>query len=489
MRLRFGLVALLTWTGVAWAAPSDLAQQQAQAKQQQTELRNQIKALQTEIQNQESARRDAANALQASESAISDINAKLADLGKQTTVVQRELDVLKRQTTQEQSQLSQRQDELGDQLRAQYASGLSPWTALLSGDDPRTIGRDMAYLGYISAAQAQAVLQVRQGIARLADLRKKTQAHETELLDLAASSNQQKQALQEQQAERQVVLQRIEAQLKQQRGQAGRLAQNDQRLGELISGLEATMARLAEEARIAEQKRRAEAARKAEQARLAAIARQRALDEQREQARQAELTARAAQERARRERDTQEAEQARLQVEQARAQAKAAEDAQIEEQRQQRLAAQQAAADRARLDQQGRERAASAAGLSKGRPHPVRGSDVLGRFGAQRPDGGVWRGVVLRSPEGTPVHVISGGKVAYSNWLSGFGNIIIVDHGAGYLSVYAHNQSLLKQVGDTVAAGDTIATVGATGGQVEPGLYFEIRHNGVPVNPLLWLTP
>jgi septal ring factor EnvC (AmiA/AmiB activator) len=77
--------------------------------------------------------------------------------------------------------------------------------------------------------------------------------------------------------------------------------------------------------------------------------------------------------------------------------------------------------------------------------------------------------------------------VVYSNWLNGFGNIIIMDHGAKYLSVYAYNQALLKQVGETVAAGDAIATVGATGGQVESGLYFEIRHHGTPVNPLLWL--
>ena len=80
------------------------------------------------------------------------------------------------------------------------------------------------------------------------------------------------------------------------------------------------------------------------------------------------------------------------------------------------------------------------------------------------------------------------GRVVYANWLNGFGNIIIVDHGDKYLSVYAYNQSLLKKVGDVLHAGDIIARVGATGGQVEPGLYLEIRHNGLPVNPLLWLT-
>lgn len=481
MRLALGTAVLLVCSGLAWGAEPGLAQQQAQAKKQQAQLRSQIADLQKDIESQESSRRDAANALKASESAISDINARLADLQAQTATARQGLEALSRETTQEQQHLGQRQVELGNQLRAQYASGLSPWTALLSGDDPRTIGRDLAYLGYVSQAQADAVRDVRESIERLNALRAKAQAHEQELSTLAQETTQQKQDLQAQQAERKKVLVRIEDQLQQQRGQAGRLAANEKRLGDLISGLEAALAKQAEEARIAEEKRKAEAARKAEEARLAAIERQRVLAQQREQARAAEEAALAAQERARREQSAKEAEQARLQVERARAQARAAEQAQATEQAEQR------AADKARADA---ARAApkphSGSGLTKGLAYPVRGQ-VLGRFGAQRPDGGVWRGVVLRSPEGTPVRVISDGRVAYSGWLAGFGNLIIVDHGSAYLSVYANNQSLLKQVGDSVATGDTIATVGSTGGQVDSGLYFEIRHNGTPVNPLLWL--
>lgn len=125
-------------------------------------------------------------------------------------------------------------------------------------------------------------------------------------------------------------------------------------------------------------------------------------------------------------------------------------------------------------------------GLSKGLRYPVKG-EVQGRFGMERPEGGVWRGIVLRAQEGVRVSAVAPGRVVYAGWLGGFGNLMIVDHGAKYLSVYAYNQSLLKQVGDAVSAGEAIATVGATGGQVEPGLYFEIRHEGKPVNPLLWL--
>src|SRR3546814_20712868 len=117
-------------------------------------------------------------------------------------------------------------------------------------------------------------------------------------------------------------------------------------------------------------------------------------------------------------------------------------------------------------------------------PYPVQ-CQVQSRFGAERPEGGLWRGIVLRSPEGAAVHAIAAGRVVYANWLSGFGNIMIVDHGAKYLSVYAYNQSLLKRVVDIVGAGDTVDTVGATGGQVESGLYFKISHQRAPMHPLL----
>lgn len=129
----------------------------------------------------------------------------------------------------------------------------------------------------------------------------------------------------------------------------------------------------------------------------------------------------------------------------------------------------------------------SGKGLSRGMRPPVPG-EVQGRFGVGRPEGGTWRGIVLRAAEGTPVQAVASGSVVYANWLRGFGNIIIVDHGNQYLSVYAYNQSLSKQVGDKVDRGETIAAVGATGGQVESGLYFEIRHQGAPVDPAQWLA-
>ena len=118
---------------------------------------------------------------------------------------------------------------------------------------------------------------------------------------------------------------------------------------------------------------------------------------------------------------------------------------------------------------------------------PVQGR-VSARFGQRRLRSGrlKWQGVLLSAQEGTAVRSIHHGRVAFADWLRGFGLLIIIDHGGGYMSLYAHNQSLYKSVGEWVSAGEVIATVGSSGGRKRPGLYFEIRHNGKPVDPLRW---
>jgi murein hydrolase activator len=118
---------------------------------------------------------------------------------------------------------------------------------------------------------------------------------------------------------------------------------------------------------------------------------------------------------------------------------------------------------------------------------PVAG-ELMNRFGAPREDGGLsWKGLFIRAAQGSAVKVIAAGQVVFSEWLRGFGNIVIVDHGEGYMSLYSNNESLYKQVGERVQPGDAIASVGNSGGQPEPGLYFEMRHQSRPVNPLLWM--
>ncbi|RYF51888.1 MAG: peptidase [Comamonadaceae bacterium] len=478
MRLSPLVIALLLAAGgfVPPAHAADLSAQQSAAEEQQEALRQRIESLQKEIDKRESDRQEAADALRVSETAISRLNRRLTELSTERAQVQGQLNTLHQGIREQEGVLAKRREELAVQLRAQYASGLSPWTALLSGDDAQELGRNLGYLDYISQARARTVSALQADIDRLAQLQAQADNRSTELARVAAEIETRKGELVGQQKERATVLARLEGQIAAQRSEATRLGRDDQRLSRLLDGLEVA---------IVEQAKRAEEARReaAEQARLRAeeIRRKaqaaREADEKRRSAESARL-AQQAQDAAR------EAAQAREQAEAAIAKSRAEPRGGLIEARGP-LIASEARGSLARSAPT--PEATGGGGLSRGLTPPVQG-EVQGRFGVGRPDGGTWRGIVLRAAEGTPVHVVAPGTVVYSQWLRGFGNLIIVDHGAQFMTVYGYNQSLQKQVGDKVKAGETIAAVGATGGQVESGLYFEIRHQGAPVDPAQWLA-
>jgi septal ring factor EnvC (AmiA/AmiB activator) len=120
---------------------------------------------------------------------------------------------------------------------------------------------------------------------------------------------------------------------------------------------------------------------------------------------------------------------------------------------------------------------------------PVRG-ELMNRYGGAREEsGGTWKGLFIRAITGEMVHAIADGRVVYADWLRGFGNLLILDHGAGFMSLYAYNEGLLRKVGETVRGGDPVAQVGASGGDPESGLYFELRRNGTPFDPMKWVAP
>lgn len=119
-------------------------------------------------------------------------------------------------------------------------------------------------------------------------------------------------------------------------------------------------------------------------------------------------------------------------------------------------------------------------------PWPVTG-ELAAEFGDQRRSGGDWRGVLVRSDMGTPVEAVAHGRVVFADWLRGLGLLVIIEHGDGHMTLYGHNQSLYKDVGDWVEAGDVIARVGDSGGRDRAGLYFELRVAGQPEDPLRWL--
>ena len=443
MRLAFWrwclAVALSAILGAPLAAPEaeDLANRRSAVERQRADLRARIQTLQKELDAREAVRKEAADALKVSEVAISQTTRRLNELSTQLKKARTELEALKTQIQRQQGILVQRREELADQLRRQYASGLSPWAALLSGDDPQELSRNLSYLDYISQARAKTVTELKIEIERLAQLEARLDVRQKEVAQLVEETTQQRSVLESQQKERSTVLARIEGQIQAQRSEAVRLGQDDQRLSGLIDSLGGHI----QEAKKAEEVRRAEQAKLAEQAK------------REEQAKQTEL-------------------------------ARRAEEQQIERAR--RIAQEQERKESARAS----EAAAtpqSGEGLKRGLRWPLRGT-MMARFGTDRPEGGIWRGVLIKAPDGTPVHAVGGGTVVYSNWLRGFGNLLIVDHGEQYLSVYAYNQSLLKQVGDSVRAGDPLALAGSTGGQVDSALYFEIRHRGAAVDPLAFLS-
>jgi len=119
-------------------------------------------------------------------------------------------------------------------------------------------------------------------------------------------------------------------------------------------------------------------------------------------------------------------------------------------------------------------------------PLPVRG-ELVGRFGSPRQDSGApWHGLFIRTAAGQEVHTIADGRVVFADWLRGFGNLIIIDHGKGYMSLYGNNESLFKHAGENVRNGDVIASTGNSGGNPESGLYFELRFQSRPFDPLTW---
>ncbi|MVW79328.1 murein hydrolase activator EnvC family protein [Bordetella sp. 02P26C-1] len=533
------------------AAPSDLAIRQSEAERQQAALRDRIDALHKSLEDREAARSEAVDSLKASELSISRINRRLRELQAEQDRAEDDLLSLEKQIQSQQQALQQRRSELSDQLRTQYASGLSPWTALLSGDDPQQLGRNLGYLGYVSRARAEAVQSLRADLERLASLQQRAESRRADLARTVEETSKQKTELVKQQSEHATLVAELEGQIAAQRAEARKLGRDDSRLSTLIVDLEKAIAEQAAAAKRAEEARlRAEAVRRAEQARLAeearikaeaerqaAAARAAAAAKAQAEAERAALAAKTEQARAAAQAEREKAERAaalaREQVEAAREQERQARargnvalgdfgdlrpvssgevrtaptpaPAATSSASSTRTSPSRATAadDDARSETSAGDTEAerrpppvarsappppvTGGGLRHGMTPPVRGA-VQGRFGVDRPDGGVWRGIVLRTSAGTPVKAVAPGTVVYANWLRGFGNLIIIDHGKQYMTVYAYNQSLLKQVGDSIAAGDTIATVGSTGGQVESGLYFEIRYRGTPVDPTQWLA-
>ncbi|RRN53751.1 peptidase M23 [Pseudoxanthomonas sp. SGNA-20] len=157
-------------------------------------------------------------------------------------------------------------------------------------------------------------------------------------------------------------------------------------------------------------------------------------------------------------------------------------------------AAEQRAREQARQSAQRGEAAKPRGPVAAAAPPPKVGGlgwpasgDLLARFGGKLPDGRTSNGVLIGAAAGAPVTAVADGTVVFSEWMTGYGLILIIDHGNGYMSLYAHNDTLLRDVGARVRKGEQVARVGSSGGHGRPALYFELRRDGKPVDPSAWL--
>lgn len=425
-RLLLACVLLLACAvGDVHAQRAASAPEVAEKRADLDELRNRIESLRKELSSSEGSRADAADRLRESERQISRLQRKLHELGQQRGQLQNQLQALEAQSAALGATLNQQQQQLEKLLYRQYLRGNpDSLQLLLNGDDPNQLARDLHYLSAIATARAEMMGEIRNTIRQKERLAASTRERTTEL---AAVENEQKQnhaELEKQRQERKALHAEISDKVRAQRREIGALQRDEKRMTQLVERLSRILAQQAAKAAEDERRRR--------QAAEAARRPQTASPGTREPA--------------------------------PPAQASGAEN---------------------RYEPVAND--GSFAKLRGTLRLPVRGT-VIGRFGAPRDGGGQWRGLFIRTDTGSPVKAVANGRVVFSEWMRGFGNLLIVDHGDAYLSIYGNNDSLLKQVGQAVKGGETIATVGNTGGNPESGLYFEIRHKGQPIDPMRWAS-
>lgn len=445
------LVSLMLGTGLSSAKPGNerkvaaavAAPEIAEKQADLGELRNRIEGLRKELTTNEENKADAGDRLRESERKISGLQRELHELNEQRSQLQRKLKNLEQQSQELGATLGQQQAQLEKLLYKQYLRGTPDSLQLiLNGDDPNQMARDLHYLSAIALTRAELMGEINATLDRKKALAADAKERASELAEIEAEQQKRHAELQKQREERKTLYAQISSKVNAQRKEIGNLQQNEKRLTNLIDRLSKILA--AQAAQAAKAAKAAEVARAAEAARAAAKAQR---EKQRPNTGEDKELARS----------TPNVEPSRPRP------------VEIENRYE------PMASDGSFARQRGNLRL------------PVRGA-VSGRFGSPRDGGGTWRGLFIRAGSGSDVKAIANGRVVFADWMRGFGNLLIVDHGDAYLSIYGNNDSLLKQVGQSVKGGETVATVGNSGGNPESGLYFELRHQGQPIDPMKWAS-
>lgn len=428
---------------------TERSRQKQVAEQERADLRQKLSNLKEDIAKTEKERGHAADALSASEASISNANRSLRELAVEQTQTRARLTALS--ISQEELEVTVRQQRarLEKMLREQYVAGHDDRIRLLlSGDNPNRMSRELRYLGYVSAAQTQAIEKLQANLAAIEANKLQAEEARQELDEIAVEQHEQKALLEKEKANRKSLVSQLSSKLGAQRKEAGNLARDEERLGSLVDRLTSL---------IAQQRKNEEAEAKKRTLKLA-----------KERERKAEKPA-------------------------DKADAKTTDKMPPAAQQAARSSVKDAPRDTPKAAAQEENSTpvannGSAFASQRGKLHmPVKG-ELFASFGARRTEGPSWKGLFIKASEGAEVKAAAAGEVIFADWMRGFGNLIIVDHGGQYMTIYGNNQSLMKRPGDRVKAGDLIATAGNSGGNEHSGLYFEMRYQGRAIDPLAWMN-
>ncbi|MGB5954829.1 murein hydrolase activator EnvC family protein [Pseudomonas sp.] len=413
------------------------ADERAQTQQQLDATRQDIAELKKTLGKLQEEKAGVQKDLKATETDIGNLEKQVEALQQELKKTEGELERLDTEKKKLQSARVEQQRLIAIQARSAYQNGREEYLKLLlNQQNPEKFARTLTYYDYLSKARLEQLRTFNETLRQLANVEQEISTQQQQLLAQRADLDSRRQALETERGKRQQVLAKLNSDVKD-RGQKLQAREQDQAdLAKVLKTIEETLARQAREA---------------EEARKKALLAQQEAEKRRQQEALAAAAAR---------------NPAREPVEPPK---KA----------------------RTTLGPMVSSDGASYGGAfsaARGKlPWPVNGR-LLARFGDARGSDAraKWDGVMISANPGTQVRAVHGGRVVFADWLRGAGLLVILDHGNGYLSLYGHNQSLLKSAGDIVKAGEAISTVGDSGGQDTAGLYFAIRQQGRPTDPSQW---
>ncbi|MBS7557300.1 murein hydrolase activator EnvC [Pseudomonas sp. RC4D1] len=405
------------------------ADERAQTQQQLDATRQDIAELKKLLGKLQEEKSGVQKELRGTETEMGKLEKQVEALQKELKKSESELQRLDEEKKKLQSARTEQQRLIAIQARAAYQNGRQEYLKLLlNQQNPEKFARTLTYYDYLSQARLEQLKNFNETLRQLANVEKDISLQQAQLLVQKSSLDTQREELDKVRKERQLALAKLNNDVKARDDKLKAREQDQADLAKVLKTIEETLARQAREA---------------------------------EEARQKALIAQ------------QEAEKKRLREAQADAS-----DAPRKPVR---------SSPGALVSSAGPSFGGAFAAARGKLPWPVDGR-LLARFGETRGDDSrsKWDGVMISAAAGSQVHAVHGGRVVFADWLRGAGLLVILDHGNGYLSLYGHNQTLLKEAGDVVKAGESISTVGNSGGQDTPALYFAIRQQGRPSDPAQW---